>query len=174
VRLFFALLPDAVSSEHLSRAAETLELAGHARLVIPRNLHITLAFVGDVSDIDMQTVHDMRATLRMRRCAFRLDSFEYWSKSQAIVLTVQNNPIELCDLARKLRDAIAARVHRRHDDWEWRAHVTLARKVAQATVLPAMSPILWVPSSFSLVRSDTGQNGSVYTVVDSWPLLDRT
>ena len=38
-----------------------------------------------------------------------------------------------------------------------------------------MSPIeLAARAHFSLVRSDTGGARSVYTVVDTWPLLDET
>lgn len=47
----------------------------------------------------------------------------------------------------------------------------LARKVAQAPVLQALSPISWNVRSFSLVSSDTSAAHSVYTVVDTWPLL---
>jgi 2'-5' RNA ligase len=54
-----------------------------------------------------------------------------------------------------------------------RVHITLARKVAQAAVLQAMSPIQWKARSFSLVNSDTSGKRSVYTVVDTWPLLDE-
>jgi 2'-5' RNA ligase len=54
-----------------------------------------------------------------------------------------------------------------------RAHVTLARKVSQAPVLQAMSPIAWRATNFSLIRSDTGGAASAYTVVETWPLLDE-
>ena len=53
------------------------------------------------------------------------------------------------------------------------AHVTLARKVVQASVLQAMSPLLWCAHSFSLVRSEMSGAHSVYTVVDTWQLLDE-
>jgi 2'-5' RNA ligase len=52
-----------------------------------------------------------------------------------------------------------------------RAHVTLARKVSQAPVLPMMSSFIWPVNSFGLVSSDTSGVQSVYTVLDTWPLL---
>jgi 2'-5' RNA ligase len=55
-----------------------------------------------------------------------------------------------------------------------RAHVTLARKVTQAPVLQAMSPLYWNTRSFSLICSETGGTCSAYTVVDTWPLLDES
>jgi len=56
----------------------------------------------------------------------------------------------------------------------FRAHVTLARKVTQAPVLKAMPPFGWSAHSFNLVRSDTRGTHPVYTVMDTWPLLDET
>ena len=51
--------------------------------------------------------------------------------------------------------------------------VTLARKVTQAPVLQAMSPVSWRAMNFSLIRSDTGGVESAYTVLDTWSLLDE-
>ena len=171
-RLFFALLPDSATREHL-RAAAVLELPQRARAVAPENFHITLAFVGEIPNADLLAFREMGARLCLRRCAIALDSFEYWRKSQAMVLAAQNNPPELAEAADALRLAVAVRVPPRRDDKPWRAHVTLARKVAQAPVLKAMLPITWTSDSFCLMSSKIGGNGSVYTVVESWSLLDK-
>ena len=173
MRMFYALLPDVLTRERLSMATARLEIASHGHLVTSARFHITLAFVGDVPDGDVHTFRDMGALLGLRRCAIELDSFEYWRAAQAIVLAARNNPTELAEQTHVLREAVAARGHPRRDDKPWRAHVTLARKVAQAPVLPAMSSVLWVSHSFTLMRSERGGNESVYTVVDSWPLLDN-
>jgi 2'-5' RNA ligase len=45
--------------------------------------------------------------------------------------------------------------------------------VAQAPVLQAMSPFEWHAREFCLMRSDTSTRQSAYTVVDTWPLLDK-
>jgi 2'-5' RNA ligase len=77
-------------------------------------------------------------------------------------------PLGLLDLWAKLNDAIGLPRKR------LRAHVTLARKVTQAPVPQAMSPIEWQATDFSLIRSDTGGIESAYTVLDTWSLLDET
>jgi RNA 2',3'-cyclic 3'-phosphodiesterase len=110
--------------------------------------------------------------LRLPRVTFDLDLLEYWTKSQAVVLVTRRSLSELAAQTDQLRTAVT-KARRRSDDKSWRAHVTLARKVAQAPVLKAMSPIAWVSESFCLMSSKIGGNESVYTVVDSWPLLDR-
>ena len=97
-----------------------------------------------------------------------------WPNSGAVVLTARENPRDLAAQTDSLRAAVATHVGAKREKRGWRAHVTLARKVAQAPVLPAMSSVLWVSHSFSLMRSETGENESAYTVVDSWSLLDGT
>jgi 2'-5' RNA ligase len=59
------------------------------------------------------------------------------------------------------------------DPVPFRAHATLARKVSQAPVLPAMSQLCWRVHAVHLVRSASSCSGPVYTVVDTWPLLDN-
>jgi RNA 2',3'-cyclic 3'-phosphodiesterase len=174
VRLFFALLPDASTLGRLSNVAAHLQIAGRARLVPPKNFHITLAFVGEVPDGDVQILREMGDALGLQRCAIELNKLEYWPNSQAIVLTARAAPRDLATRTEQLRAAAAAKIRAGRDKMKWHAHVTLARKVAQAPVFAVMSPITWVSHSVGLVTSDTGGRESSYTVVDSWPLLDET
>jgi len=173
VRLFFALLPDSATRERLSGLVSTLKITGRARPVAPENFHVTLAFVGEVPDGEVRIYRDAGARLGLRRCAIELDACEYWPNSQAVVLAARTTPRDLAAQTDSLR-AVVAPLGPKYGERPWRAHATLARKVAQAPVLQAMSSVLWVSQSFSLMRSDTGGSESVYTVVDSWPLLDKT
>ena len=174
MRLFFALLPDSATRERLSSVVAELEVSGRARPVTPENFHVTLAFVGEVPDRDVFIYRQAGARLGLRRCPIELDTCEYWPNSGAVVLTARASPRDLAAQTDSLRSAVAAHVDAKHQERTWRAHATLARKVAQAPVLTAMSSILWVSHSFSLMRSETGENESAYTVVDSWSLLDGT
>ncbi len=81
----------------------------------------------------------------------RFDAIEYWAKSQVVVAAARKMPPELLKLWEQLHKDLAFKAQP-----NLRAHVTLARKVAQAPVLQAMSPIAWSASSFSLYRSETG------------------
>jgi 2'-5' RNA ligase len=75
----------------------------------------------------------------------------------------------------QLRASLAAGLGRcgvAFDDKPLRPHVTVARKLAQAPVLPELSEFSCALRALSLVSSVTAASGSVYTVVDSWPLLD--
>ena len=52
-----------------------------------------------------------------------------------------------------------------------RPHVTLARKVSPAPVLPPLRAFDWSVSEFSLMLSNTRGAHSAYTVIATWPLL---
>jgi RNA 2',3'-cyclic 3'-phosphodiesterase len=173
MRLFFALMPDAATRGRVMSVATQLNLTGRSRPVKAENFHITLGFVGEVSDPDLHIFRRMGGAPGLRRCAIALDVLEYWPGSRAIVLAAQRNPLDLREQTRQLRIAVAAQGQPRRVHNPWRAHVTLARKVTQAPVLTAMSPVAWVSHSFCLMSSKTGGDESVYTVVDSWPLLDK-
>jgi 2'-5' RNA ligase len=106
---------------------------------------------------------------RAAGCTIGFDAFEYWPEPQVVVTAARETPAALIDLGTRLRREAGLRLGEL-----LRAHVTLARKVGQAPVLPAMSPFRWTAKSFSLVRSDTSGASSLYTVVDTWSLLDET
>jgi 2'-5' RNA ligase len=165
VRLFFALWPDTDVTAQLAGAADKLTMRSPARLVNPKNYHVTLAFIGEVASARLAVLQQTGRSLRAPGFDISFDSMEYWPASQVVVAAAREIPSGLMDLWTQLHDALAMPRMR------FRAHVTLARKVTQAPVLQAMSPISWRATSFGLVRSETGGAESSYTVVDTWQLL---
>jgi 2'-5' RNA ligase len=167
LRLFFALWPDSNVTWQLNQIACQLNLEGRSRRVDPKNYHVTLDFVGEVPATQLAVLQQIGRSLRVPRFSFNCDSIEFWRGSQVVVAAVSAAPPGLLDLCRKLNDALELPPE------PSRAHVTLARKVTQATVPQAMSPIVWRATNFSLIRSDTGGIESAYTVLDTWSLLDE-
>ncbi|MGB6309424.1 MAG: RNA 2',3'-cyclic phosphodiesterase [Steroidobacteraceae bacterium] len=177
MRLFFALWPDTDTRARIAATAAALCLDGHAKPVPRENYHLTLAFIGEVAPIEVAVLRQIGAAQRATRCRIRIDACEYWPQSQVLVAAAQAPPLQLSELQERLRDDLALRPTAAAPDRPhpvWRAHVTLARKVAQAPVLQAMSHFYWNAESFSLVRSDSAGAHSIYTVVDTWPLLYGT
>jgi RNA 2',3'-cyclic 3'-phosphodiesterase len=177
VRLFFALWPDADTSAHIGHVADALRVTGDTRRVARENYHVTLAFVGEVLQSELAVLQQIGRDQRATSCTIKLDTYEYWPDSQVVVAAARQTPAALLELWTRLHAELALRHAalnlRRLDPPQLRVHVTLARKVVQAPVLQAMSPFDWNARSFSLVRSDTGHARSVYTVVDTWQLLDE-
>jgi RNA 2',3'-cyclic 3'-phosphodiesterase len=173
VRLFFALWPDADVIRQFASAASQLTLQNAGRLVNPENYHLTLAFVGEVADASLAVLQQIGRTQRASCCNIAFNGVDYWPESKVIVAAAEESPDSLRDLSAQLYEAV---VHHQLKTalprpQLLRAHVTLARKVSQVPVLPALAPFVWHVNRFSLMRSDTRSAQSIYTVLDTWPLL---
>jgi 2'-5' RNA ligase len=171
MRLFFALWPDVDTRAQIAKAAVALGLAGDARPVPRDNYHMTLAFVGEVTTSQLAVLQQIGRGQRAAGCTIRFDAYDYWPDSQVAVAIAREAPAALTLLWTQLHRDLGAALNLKRPHASLRTHITLARKVAQAPVLQAMSPFHWHARSFSLVRSETSGARSVYTVVDTWPLL---
>jgi 2'-5' RNA ligase len=168
LRLFFALWPDAATAAQLTRVAGRLSLNSPGRLVRPGNYHLTLAFIGEVPASRLAQLQEIGSELRAPHFTMAFNLLEFWAGSGAVVAVAPDIAPALHGLWWQLHEASGLPRSR------FRPHVTLARKVAQAPVLQAMSTITWRATSFSLARSDTGGAESAYTVLGTWPLLYET
>jgi 2'-5' RNA ligase len=170
LRLFFALQPDSTEQGIVEEAAKALQLGREARLVPRSNYHVTLAFVGDVAASQLPRLLEIGATQAAPILTLKFDAFEYWPKPEVVVAAARAIPDELQSLWQRLHSKLASHQWAL-DAKRLRPHVTLARNVLQAPVLPAMSPFNWVAREFYLMCSVLGGPHPAYTVVDTWPLL---
>jgi RNA 2',3'-cyclic 3'-phosphodiesterase len=160
----------------LAGVAARLALPRSSKWVTPEDYHLTLAFLGEVADERLPVLLEIGRALRAACCTIKFDATEFWAKPRVVVAAAQKIPPALHQLWRRLHADIDERLGGRtaNPELALRAHVTLARKVSQAPVMQAMSPLEWRASSFSLIQSEIGGKHSAYTVVDTWPLLDET
>jgi len=171
-RFFFAALPDPEARERIGSAAAALKAAIP---VDPEDYHVTLAFVGEVPERQLAPLRCIGASQQARRFALRLDHYDYWPRPRVLVAAASAVPAELRSLAYALIADLAAKIPALEPaPHELRPHVTLARKVTQAPVLPALRPIAWTPRAFHLMRASAPGATPRYTVVDTWPLLDES
>lgn len=170
--MFFALTPPEEVRARLVRAADALPLGTAARRVAPERYHLTVAFAGSVDAALWSAVQCVGARQRAKRFEFTLAAYEYWPKPEVVVAAARQIPTALEGLWRALHEELAA-LGLALDPKRLRPHVTLARQVAEEPRLPAMAALAWRADSFSLMRSETGDTGPIYTVLDTWPLLDE-
>jgi 2'-5' RNA ligase len=170
MRLFFAALPEFDTRQKLESVAAALRLPKEARRIPAQSLHMTLAFAGEVSNVQGAALRAVGAALRSPAFDVYLNVQEYWQKSEIVVVAARDEPPALRTLHQRLRtelDRLALA-----DPMPFRAHVTIARRVVQAPVFEQRSAACWRVRAFHLVHSARSFEGSVYTVVDTWPLLD--
>ena len=172
VRLFFALWPQEPVRSSLAAAAVAVPLATGARGVPRENYHLTVAFVGEVPADSLERVRLIGRASRASVFAITFDAYEYWPKPEVLVAVARSIAPALQALWAELHQALA-------DDGielrvkKLRPHVTLAHRVAEAPQLPPLRPFTWPARELCLLRSDSGATRPVYTVVDTWSLLDK-
>jgi RNA 2',3'-cyclic 3'-phosphodiesterase len=172
MRVFFAALPGLDARQQLESVAAGLRLPQEARRIPAQNYHLTLAFAGEVSNAQGAALRAVGAALRSPAFDVYLNVQEYWQKSEVVVVAARDEPPALRALQQRLRTELG-RLGLAADPMPFRAHVTIARRVVQAPVLEQSSGTCWRVRAFHLVHSARSVAGSVYTVFDTWPLLDK-
>lgn len=169
-RLFLALWPDAAVRSQLAGAMAELRRDMAGNWVKPDNLHITLAFLGDVLPARLPDIHRVADQTQGAGFTLMLDRAEFWPHNGIICLAPGVTPEPLQDLAanlaRRLREAGFSLETR-----PYRAHLTLARKGrTQANHVPLAAPVAWKIEGFSLVESRTDRDGATYLPRAGWRL----
>jgi 2'-5' RNA ligase len=98
---------------------------------------------------------------------------EYWARPQILCARAEEASADaprICALAQALRAAAAAAGFA-PDLKPFHAHVTVARKVMRPVADQPITPLRWSCTYFALLASRTSANGSVYSVVESYPLV---
>jgi 2'-5' RNA ligase len=180
-RLFFGLWPDEAQRAALMEATGETVRHCSGRPVPESNLHVTLAFLGcvpeprlaDLSDLAQRTAATFPGDALP--LGIVLQGFEHWPKPQVLAVLGRGAQAQLApesgalQLARTLTTtAVAAGFS--PDLKPFRAHVTVARKVARAPDLREMREVRWRFDSFALLESRTLPEGPLYSVVGSYLL----
>jgi len=167
VRLFFALWPDDAVCARLAHWSRELHAACGGRPTRSENLHVTLAFLGNVEDARVEEVERAAEAVAPRRCSLILDQPGYWKHNRIAWAGASTVPAELETLVRELRAALAnSRIH--FDAKSFASHVTLLREAREPAVMPALEPIDWRLAGFALVQSVTLPRGSRYEILKFW------
>lgn len=169
LRLFFALWPEDSARKELSAASEILRPTLAAHWIRPANLHITLAFLGDVEAERVGMAQAAANAVTAEAFELSLDTLEHWRKPQILCLTPTVTPTPLARLAHDMASGLTEAGFAL-DQRPYRPHLTLARK---ASYLPAdarlAGPIQWQSSEFVLVESRQDSRGSSYGILKTWP-----
>ena len=175
LRLFFALQPPAaIAAELLDKAAPIL--AEMQTVAVPvGNLHATLCFMGAVAPERLTELRAAAAGIRGAALELDFDEFDHWEKPKVLVAGASRESIAANALSVALQEATVAAGFA-PDRKTFRAHLTLARKIPRALAGNHAWPQKITPGfvvrfeNFVLMESRRSEDGSIYSVVDSWPL----
>lgn len=169
-RLFFALaLPDAMQQNIVQwRADHFPPEAG--RPVAAANLHLTLAFLGEVSAAKAQVLQQQASRIRQAGFNVTLDDIGHWPGSGVVWLGCKNPPLGLLQLAQLLRSQ-AARSGCYQTPLPFHPHITLLRNATRPAALPAKTQNeTFRVDHFSLYESVFSRGRTRYNIVQSWQL----
>lgn len=170
LRLFVALWPD----DSIRRQIERRSCAFRdtkARWIRPENVHVTLVFLGATPLEQLPSIADCLSSVRVRRFELTLDFALVRHRSRMLWLTPTEKPPELFALIKVLVDKLRA-LGFESDSRPYSPHVTLARKIQEKPVCREVDPIHWCVDSFSLINSAPGPTGSIYTILNTWPIAE--
>lgn len=165
-RLFFALWPDDAVRNSIASFAKQAAEHHQGKRVRTDNLHLTLAFLGNVDDIQRDCVEAMASSLTMTSFSLCLEHTGIFPRPKVLWLGVKENPDALMQLAASLRQG-AQDCGVQLNDKGFNPHVTLMRKVTQLHDVE-LEPIHWKVNNFCLVQSISQPEGVEYRVVKSW------
>jgi RNA 2',3'-cyclic 3'-phosphodiesterase len=182
VRLFFALWPPLATAQALAAWAREVSATSGGRVTATENIHLTLAFLGDVDpDMAISAARQVNAVCH----SLPIDSAKYVRRNEMVWVGPAKTPPALEDLVAQLHGAktppaledLVAQLHAalraksfRLEDRPFATHVTLVRKARQPTSIPPLPKVDWPAGEFILVRSRTSSKGSTYEPVERFPL----
>jgi 2'-5' RNA ligase len=174
MRLFFALEPNRENAVDIANWRDR-QFPGAGRPVPMANLHITLAFLGEISHQRLEqlclAVDDYLRRHPAGDFTLELDQLGYWPKPQILWLGPSHWPDALNQLAAglaQLGTALGARRKR----GAFQPHITLLRGCELAPAAPAAPPLFSQQySDFALLESRQGRNGVSYHPLANWALL---
>lgn len=168
-RLFFALWPEPLLCEQLLLRARPWLRKLDGRVVAQENLHITLAFLGNVDETQQACVEACADAIQIPAFTLSLDRLACWPRPRVAWAGASDAPQGFARLALELQEGARAcglQVDKRRPV----AHVTLKRKLAGFGPAEALEPLRWPVERFSLVSSLTRPEGPLYTPLRSWEL----
>ena len=165
-RLFFALWPDEDTRVEVVRATRDIVQRSAGRATPHENLHVTLAFLGDVGEAEFAQLRHIPPPLT-EGFELQIDTLAFRKRPRLLWAVPGTVPAVLLGLESwlwgRLEDLGIQRDRR-----AYRPHVTLARRAAY--VADALAPVRWPVAGFALVQSSLGPPHSTYEVVRTWPL----
>ena len=192
-RLFFALWPDEVMQTALADVTRAIVSSSDGTPIPARNFHFTLAFLGAVPESRVAALDALAARVASAFQAsvaagndaapltITLDRIDHWRRSAILCATPSIEPPEAIALAKTLARLLTetgfvpdARTSQPAGDAHvlpFRPHVTLARKASRPVPPIKIDALAWGFTEFALIQSERSAQGSVYTRVQSYPLI---
>ena len=167
-RLFFALWPDDATRDALNRTGKWLHQHWGGRRMRADTLHITLAFLGDLTAAQLDALLQGIQDIPLGAFVLNLDQVGHWPHNRIGWLGLSQPSMPLENLVLALRDQLRT-LEIPFDARRHTPHITLLRKAQGGAALECL-PVNWMIDGFVLVASNLQADGAHYDVLQTWRL----
>ncbi|MCE9685767.1 RNA 2',3'-cyclic phosphodiesterase [Shewanella sp. AS16] len=169
-KLFLGFAPEPHNLAKLLRLQHELHpwLNRNAKPVAVANLHLTLAFLGQVPPTEMERLRKAVAKLHKPAFSLTLDRLRHWSGPKILCLSGEVADPGLAALASDSQ-RLCHELGLHCSEQAFIPHISLFRKVKQAPE-PVPEPISLTPHKLHLYESLSAEDGVHYQIIESWEL----
>ncbi len=162
-RLFIAIWPNLSTRSKLTAIQDDLQLNEFARCTYQDNLHLTLLFLGNLLQVNLDEVQAQVRSIQFSPFTFNVDRVGFWPHNRIIWAGCVHPEQKLLFLAEQV-----SRVFPELGDKKraFTPHVTLARK-ANKRIGVTIEPIRWHVNRIQLVQSQLRQDRARYKIIES-------
>lgn len=180
MRVFAAIFPPSEVREALLRAARDLPSRGNVRWSRPENVHLTLKFLGEVPEAELDGVRDVLTEVCARYEPFVAETtgfgaFPATKKARVVWAGIGEGGERLQSLAEDLESSLEG-VGFERENRAYRPHVTLGRARGRPARLElpevAAQGLKFTVREVELVRSVLGKTGAEYATLAAYPLSE--
>jgi RNA 2',3'-cyclic 3'-phosphodiesterase len=177
IRAFVAIFPPSEVREALFGAAQNLAASRDFRLVGPEKIHLTLKFLGDVAERDLESVKQALKPIQNRHDPFEVSTSNFGAfpsekKARILWAGIEEGSEHLRATAENVENLLEPAGFER-ENRPYVPHLTLGRTRARRTTLDiaATSPpaLRFTVPGVDLVESAPGKNRVTYSILASYP-----
>lgn len=184
MRLFFAVDFSGAVKAAIATALEAVPVKNPPwRWIAPDNLHLTLKFLGERSEGDVESLEQCAASVAAEFSAFhialgRFGGFPSLSNPRVLFYSVESGATSLRALALRLEAELSERLHIEPEKRPFKAHATVARVktglpdgiVRKLEMVPALEGVSQQVESMLLMKSELSPQGARYHAVKAFAL----
>lgn len=160
-RLFFALWPDDRQRNLLRDTFRPLLSTVEGKAVDRRNWHVTLVFIGQFPENDVDELLAKQAQIECEPFRLRFDQLNFWARPRIACLQAMTVPEELLRLKKQL-GAMLADYDIAPEEHEYRPHITAVRSARPFEPQRLARPVELQWSRFEIVESVSVPGGVQY------------
>lgn len=135
------------------------------------NVHLTLAFLGDVPQSRLPSIQDCARQIVADSFILIFDQLGWWRHNQVAWASCSHTEPGLLQLVQSLQTGLEALGFPR-EKRAYVPHVTLLRKAECRKPITVQADIVWPVTEFVLVRSELSREGARYEILQHYPLRE--